>query len=236
LKKFLYIGALLVFLIACKEENQSVVFNPTNISNDYASNIEVTIDKASGDNAVNSQINNTIETALINGIPNAETATTLNDALTQFDDDYKDFKTRFDDENHVWELALETEITYQSNQVITIAISSYADTGGAHGNDSIQLLNINPETGKTYNVDAIISDKNDFETIAKSHFETHLNAKDKDISEFFFGEAFKLPENIGFSDEGLILLYNVYEIAPHNQGYTEFVIPFEDLTDVLKIN
>ena len=45
-----------------------------------------------------------------------------------------------------------------------------------------------------------------------------------------------LPENIGFSDEGVILLYNVYEIAPYSEGITEFTIPFEEVLKYIKIN
>jgi hypothetical protein len=56
------------------------------------------------------------------------------------------------------------------------------------------------------------------------------------MEDFFFGKPFQLPENIGFSDDGLVLLYNVYEVASFNQGYTEFVIPFEDIASYLKLN
>ena len=56
------------------------------------------------------------------------------------------------------------------------------------------------------------------------------------IEDYFFGEPFHLPDNIGYSEEGLILLYNVYEIASYAQGYTEFRIPFSELNTYLKVN
>ena len=74
-----------------------------------------------------------------------------------------------------------------------------------------------------------------FKTLAKTYFLDHMKNEGSNISEFFFGKDFQLPENIGFNEEGVILLYNVYEIASYNQGYTEFVIPLENVLQFLKI-
>ena len=55
------------------------------------------------------------------------------------------------------------------------------------------------------------------------------------MEDVFFGKPFQLPENIGYSDDGLVLLYNVYEVASYDQDYIEFVIPFEELGSYLKM-
>ena len=52
----------------------------------------------------------------------------------------------------------------------------------------------------------------------------------------FFGKDFQLPETIGYSDEGIIILYNPYEIASYAQGIVEFTIPFEDVSSFLNVN
>ena len=119
-----------------------------------------------------------------------------------------------------------------------MVINVYSDTGGAHGNDSIVLLNFNPENGNLYSHSEIIDDIDGFKSLAETYFMNTLKDESEttSISEFFFGKAFQLPENIGFNDEGIILLYNVYEIASYDQGYTEFIIPFEDANSYLKIN
>ena len=59
---------------------------------------------------------------------------------------------------------------------------------------------------------------------------------DETIEDFFFGEDFQLPANMGFSKEGLILLYNNYEIAAYTQGATKIVLPYETVKGVLHIN
>ena len=43
-----------------------------------------------------------------------------------------------------------------------------------------------------------------------------------------------LPENIALTSHGLRLLYNSYEIAPYAMGQSDFTIPYDELTKILK--
>ena len=61
--------------------------------------------------------------------------TSIESAIQAFDSEYKKFKTDFPDSDQVWEISVETEILYASKEVLTIALNTYIDTGGAHGND-----------------------------------------------------------------------------------------------------
>ena len=56
------------------------------------------------------------------------------------------------------------------------------------------------------------------------------------MEDFFFGKDFQLPETLGYSDEGLIVLYNPYEIASYSQGIIEFTIPYSEISSFLNIN
>ena len=114
-------------------------------------------------------------------------------------------------------------------------LTVYTDTGGAHGNDNITFLNFNPENGKLFSNKELINNFDGFKTLAESYFLDHMKNEDSDIEELFFGKPFQLPKNIGFNDKGIILLYNVYEIASYNQGYTEFFIPKEKAKAFLNI-
>ena len=64
--------------------------------------------------------------------------------------------------------------------------------------------------------------------------ETEDVANSEDFGDSFFGKRFQLPESIGFSDEGVIVLYNTYELASYSQGITEFTIPYEEANSFLK--
>ena len=62
---------------------------------------------------------------------------------------------------------------------------------------------------------------------------TYFDASIKDKSTLFEKDNFTLPVNIGYTEEGLILAYNVYEIAPYSTGLIDFTIPYEEADDYL---
>ena len=157
-------------------------------------------------------------------------------ALEEFASQYEAFKKEFPESEQQWELNVETEIVFESETVLTYAINTYTYTGGAHGNDRVILLNFNATTGALLNNSELFTNMSEFTKVAKDWFIKTQKASNPDFSmeDFFFGEHFKLPENMGYSDDGFILLYNVYEIASYAQGYTEFAIPYDALKGLLK--
>ncbi|WP_299128573.1 DUF3298 and DUF4163 domain-containing protein [uncultured Winogradskyella sp.] len=225
-------------LNSCHSEFKPVVFETTEMDMSFDADISLTYDKALGNEELSKIINFKIEEAIIATLSDATKKTKLDAILKDFNTEYVNFKKDFPEASEpVWELFIETEKIYQSEAVITIAISTYEFKGGAHGNDKIILLNLNAKTGAILNKGDIIENLKAFTLLAESHFKTSLKLKENTTKpeDYFFGKPFQLPENIGFSDDGLILLYNTYEVATYNKGYTEFVIPFKALTNHLKI-
>lgn len=236
------IYSLLFFLLllnSCTSEFKPATFKTTSIDNTYDANISASYDKATGNDELSKRINFKVEEAIVGTFSDAVKKTSLEAILKDFNTEYLNFKADFPDVSEPkWELHIETEKTYQSEDVITIAISTYEFKGGAHGNDKIRFLNLDAKTGEVFTNEDIVKDISDFKSLAKTHFAKSLNT-DKDqikIEDFFFGKPFQLPENIGFSDDGLVLLYNVYEVASYDQGYTEFVIPFDEAYSYLNVN
>lgn len=238
MKSILSFLAFLMLLNSCEAEFKPATFKTTSIDNGFEADITATFDEATGNNDLSENINASITLAIIGTLSASDVKTDLNAVLKDFNSEFVDFKKDFpDDFEPIWELNIETEITYQSKEIITIAISTYEFKGGAHGNDKIEFLNLNGKTGAVLNQNDIIKNINDFKILAETHFVKSLENEDKDLKmeDFFFGKPFQLPENIGFSEDGLVILYNVYEVASYDQGYTEFVIPFEDVDSYLKV-
>jgi hypothetical protein len=238
LKTIVILSLVISSVIGCSSETKPLEFKPVEIKSDFKSNISGLYEVAEGNDAISSKLNSQIQSTIIDMIGIDTTAADLGTALRAFDKTYTDFIKDFPDASEPkWELQVETEKTYQSEDVITIAISVYRFEGGAHGNDEIRLLNINPKTGEMLPPEAIIEDLKEFESLAKSHFIKNLKRKGEDLSieDYFFGDSFHLPENMGFSEDGFILLYNVYEIASYAQGYTEFAIPYDEMDPYLKL-
>lgn len=224
---------------SCKEE-VNITFTEFNIEIKENTIIEINAPWAEGTAEVRDSINSKIQNHIANIINFGEDESDiiLGDALVKFDSIYLSFKDEFEENSLVWEALIDGEVTYQSPEIICIAINSYLNTGGAHGNMNISFLNFNPQTGEVLHTLDYVKNHKAFIKLAEKYFNLELQeASDKDgFNDYFFGESFLLPENIGFSEEGVILLYNVYEIAPYSEGITEFTIPFDEVLPYLKLN
>lgn len=238
LKRILYILIFIVVLSSCSSEPKSVTFDTITVEAPYEAEISAVYSKAVGNTELSHIINANVEKAIIETLNTPENKSNLSEVLKTFNDEYLSFNEKFSEITEpVWELHIETELSYQSETVITIAISTYEFKGGAHGNDKIKFLNLDAKTGAILGFGDIISNKEAFTTLAKEHFIKSLSNKEEQLKmeDFFFGEPFQLPENIGFSEDGLVLLYNVYEVASYDRGYTEFVIPYNEAEPYLKV-
>jgi len=226
-----------ILVSSCVQE-KLFEFNETAIDKDDPVTIQVIYSKINDDSDVSTKINNTIESTLAQQIAFFEEDTddlSLEDAISQFEDRFVSFKNDFEDNAAPWEVIINSEVVFQSIYVITIAVDSYSFTGGAHGNSVITLLNFDPETGNLYTQDEIFKKSSDLDALVEKYFKKESASKNND-EVYFFGEDFRLPENVGFNEEGIIFLYNTYEIASYAQGITEFTIPYAEIYNYLNIN
>ncbi len=141
-----------------------------------------------------------------------------------------------------WQNAFITEITYNSNYILSSKSISFSYEGGAHPITFIKRESINLLTGK----EIVLSD------IFKPGFETLLNKRAENIFKITYGfdpetdldslgftfenGKFKLNENFSISESGLIFQFNQYEIAPYSFGAPTVFIFFDDILDLLKDN
>lgn len=227
---------LLIFTFSC-DEIVTTNFSESSLEFNKNAVVEINIPKADETSMLSKTINSTIENHIANMLNFSEEESdtiSLEFAISKFDKEYESFKSDFEESSLVWEAMFDGEVTYHSPMVITIAINSYLNTGGAHGNLNITLFNFDTSTGELLNNKELISDLTSFSEIAEKHFKEHTNTKEE-LGDYFFGEAFHLPSNIGFNDEGVLLFYNVYEIASYAVGVTEFTIPYEEVEDLLNV-
>ncbi|MCX7551147.1 DUF3298 and DUF4163 domain-containing protein [Xanthomarina sp. F2636L] len=227
----IFIYAIIISLISqtCKEE-KTVEFKEISKTTNTNTLVEINIPEASGNDDISKAINHSIEQHIIASLnvkdANNHLPKTIEESIDVFNNEYTTFKNDFSDSVLSWEAQIDGEVMYQSPDIISMAITTYLNTGGAHGNLSISFLNFNAQTGKQLKNEDLLEDHLAFIEIAKTYFDEEIADK-KEL--YFEPENFKLPENIGFSEEGVILLYNTYEIAPYSSGITEIQIPWQDL-------
>jgi len=130
----------------------------------------------------------------------------------------EDIKTTFSD----------VTISTENNNIVEINIPK------ATGNESI-IYNINSAINKTA-INALHIGEND--TILPTSIEESIISFNKEYQSFKtdFPESSQICANIGYTEEGIVLLYNTYEIAPYSTGIIEFTIPFDKVSSLLVFN
>ena len=231
----IFVYAVLVSLISqtCKEE-KPLEFKEINKTTTTNKLVEINIPEATGDDAVSKAINTAVDQLIINslGIEELEGSApkTVSESIDLFNDEFNRFKADFPDSVVAWEAQIDGDVMYQSPDVISISLTTYLNTGGAHGNLAISFLNFNAQTGKQLKNEDLFEDYLSFTNLAKTYFYEEIADK-REL--YFEPDNFKLPENIGFTEEGVVLLFNAYEIAPYSTGITEIHIPWSELQSSL---
>ena len=226
-------------LTACDKDIQ-LAFETQHIDQYTNAKIDINYPQAVGKEPIAKNINEVIEHTIatdMNITDPEEKKMSIKEAAAQFDQEFKKFKTDFQDSAQQWEVKVDGDVVFESANVISVVIDSYIDTGGAHGNSVVTYLNFNPQTGALLEENDLLKKPSEFKTIAEKAFKEQTKPKDTDetMEDFFFGEEFQLPANMGFSQEGFVLLYNNYEIASYAQGTTKIILPYEKIKDQLKV-
>ena len=250
-----------MLLFNCSEAIKTT-FSDINISTENNNIVEVTIPKAFGNTEITNSINYEIEKLVINaliiGEQNNIQVKTIEESIIAFNQEYDTFKADFPESLQIWEAQIDGEILLQSSEITSISITSYVNTGGAHGVLNISFLNFNSITASanvTYTgltsiiqgTGNIITNGRTFGPITINHSgtttlgdalttQTYFNKATKENDVVFDQNKFELPTNIGYTDDGLVLLYNTYEIAPYSTGIIEFAIPFKAIESYLVFN
>jgi hypothetical protein len=233
--KFLFITIAIFILHACKNDT-SIVFSESNITTKNNTIVDVNIPFAEGNmdaaKKINTDINHVVAQALQIEASDLLTPITAEESISKFNEDHQAFLTDFPYSAQPWEAQIDGDVMYLSPEIISIAITSYINTGGAHGLLTIKLLNFDGLTGEQLSNSDLFLDTEAFKIGAQPYFKDAI----KDEDEHFNPDSFKLPENIGYTPDGILLIYNPYEISPYSAGIIEITIPNETVESLLNFN
>lgn len=235
---------LLVFLFTFGCENETkLTFEPYTIENeacDACPSVSIHIPKSIG----KTKLAKTIDTALKEEVifllsfdEGEVEITSIKNALKSFQNAYQELQKLYDDEPTNWEANIVGTISYEDEHFITLLLDSYIFTGGAHGYGSKTFLNFDKKKGiELENID-LFKDVEDFQVFAEEMFRQKEKIPiDKSINHtgfMFEQDSFYLPENLGFTQAGLKLLYNPYEVASYADGAIELVLPHAEIKKYL---
>lgn len=236
MKKSWIIAAGVLTLLGCTHGNKEVIWDEVSLAKDTAGavfNLNYPY-RFGGDTAVSNAINAAVESYLVRGLP-AECDSCSLDSATNLVIREKAADTLL--------LALPYEFTsqgsvYTKKFITSVKVEKGYYAGGANAYYETQYLNFNNGTGQALRYDDFVSDKKAFARIAREKFLEAKGWKGNETKEetglFVDLDSLPLPGTIGFTENGLVLFYNLYEIAPRSYGTTEIVIPYLELTTLLK--
>lgn len=164
-------------------------------------------------------------------------AKSYEEIMASFIKSYEELQKDFA-ESFPWEAKIKATVDYQSDSIINIKLNNYMFTGGAHGYGSDLSLIFNAQTGKSLTYADIFNDKKAFTAFAEKKFREKFKIPaGKSINStglMFENDKFILPQNIFYKENGLLLLYNPYEMASYADGAKELLLPYGEIKEYLK--
>lgn len=233
---------LFIVCFGCKKEAHTLTFEPFSIALESCVNcatLSVSIPKAMDRTKLSKAINRALREEIITllNFDAQSDAQTVESAVDNFVKDYQDLKGRFPEEAMPWEAKINGVITFENKEIITIKLESYLFTGGAHGYSTIRFLNFDKVKGIELEHQALFKNIADFKTFAEAAFRGQESipalAPINSTGYMFETENFYLPENIGYTDTGVLLFFEPYEIASYADGPITLTLPFSVINPFL---
>lgn len=137
-----------------------------------------------------------------------------------------------------YRMNVEYSTKFNSRTVLSVVFTSEVFTGGSHEYKSSEACNVGADGNKLtlssiFKVDAATYQNRIWDAvIAQIGDKTENYFKDyKDLI-----KTFDLENRLYFTNEGLTVIYNPYEIATYAEGILHFTLPYDTVSDILAIN
>lgn len=161
----------------------------------------------------------------------------LNTVVSQYDSLFTEFVSAFP-QGAVNTWYLKTRFETLLNDGVITSIEYYTENymGGAHPNYSYHYFNYSLQRNAVLSLSDVVLDMNLFLEKAEDSFRKNMNIpQGKSLEGYWFPNSkYALPNEVGFSTVGVVLHYNVYEIAPYSDGDIEYTIPYSEIGTLLK--
>ena len=152
-------------------------------------------------------------------------------------------------EDYYWQVAgsrdsvlLAAKLRYRSKFLTVIELDTWQYfTGAAHGIGATQFLNWDNAREGIIPLDAVLvqGGRPKFEAaLRRAYSEWAAKQPDAQADPDTWRRLwpFQASDNYAFTDQGVVVKYNSYELAPYSYGQPELLIPYSELDGVLRID
>lgn len=142
---------------------------------------------------------------------------------------------------------LNIEYTVYTAGDTLLSLEQYASsyTGGAHDNEAITTLTVEPETGKVYSLGDMFVAGSDYKAriemlIAIQQKGTNrlykqMNKSEVDYKKVAITGNEKFYFDSSLDNAGVYVVYNPGEVAPMSAGIQKFVCPLDAISDIIRL-
>lgn len=138
-----------------------------------------------------------------------------------------------------YRLSVEYEVTVCSATAVSIVFTETKHTGEAHDSIAQRTYNFSVASNAAFKLPGIFSSglsgsqKTIYEAIL-TEIRSNPTAYYADYENLVY--FFELEDRWYFSEKGLVIYFNPFELASYSAGILQFTIPYSELTGQLKIN
>lgn len=164
-------------------------------------------------------------------------ANRIKEESKQYKKQYEDVYSKLDKDyvKYQYEAYSNYAVPYNRNNYLSIPIKTYEFTGGAHGMTYLKSYNYDLSSGKEILFKDLFKEGVDYKKIVDEFIISQIS---KNPNIYFEGtEGFKgISENQNFyiDDEGVVIYFQLYDIAPYYVGIPEFKMTWNEYRKYFK--
>lgn len=140
---------------------------------------------------------------------------------------------------HQYEVIVEYTLTYNENCTLSLYFDRYEFTGGAHGMTYRNSDTWDLTRGRRMNLEDFFPQHKDFMEFVQNEINRQIAADIENDNNIYFDDYTDLVKenfnvkNFYVTDEGVVIYFQLYEIAPYVSGIRTFTIPFSEAGAVM---
>ncbi len=134
-----------------------------------------------------------------------------------------------------WSTYLQAKLREQRDQLLLIELSSYLDTGGAHGMPGRGFITYDRARQKALSLqDMLLPGQEEAFWRVVERFHGRWLAKNRLGPDYAKDWPFQRSPHVGLGRGAMLVKYDVYSIAPYSSGHPELEIPYPQLNGILR--
>lgn len=118
-------------------------------------------------------------------------------------------------------------VKLNKNGLLSVTITEYVYTGGAHGNTAVLAYVMNVATGQVYNLQDIFRPGENYCAQLEKIIRDEISTRDPKA---YWFKGLEQSPSFYLIEEGLVVYFQPYEIGPWSTGVPRFVIPYSKLS------